>query len=97
MSQSNTPLLPAERELVGGIEADPVRFDAVALRILHLVEHELEHLANDSSGWQSLFRDPRDGRLWERSYDSSHMHGGGPPSLRVLDAHTAAERYGFES
>jgi hypothetical protein len=89
-------LSPEERELRGawvataaGVVADEVAQRIEALRRGHLVE-----VASDPSGWDTLYRDPDDGRLWELTYPSSGTHGGGAPCLRQLDAETARARYG---
>ncbi len=69
--------------------------DSELLRIRTLVSTELEHVAASSSGWEMLYRDPRDGRYWEKFYPNSEMHGGGPESLRVLDDKTIQQKYGI--
>ena len=46
-----------------------------------------------SAGWETLYRDPRDGRLWELTYPQSEMHGGGPRRLHVLSRDEAAAKY----
>ena len=51
-------------------------------------------LGGDASGWDVLFRDPTDGRLWELIYPQSEPHGGGPPQLRCLTADEARQKYG---
>src|SRR5438046_4413774 len=48
--------------------------DATEQRIQWLTTEKLERIANDSSGWETLYRDPRDGRLWELTYPRSEMH-----------------------
>lgn len=56
--------------------------DEAAKRIEWLIKHHLQEIGRDASGWNALYRDPFDGRLWELSYPSSEDHGGGPPQLR---------------
>jgi hypothetical protein len=68
--------------------------DSVCDAIDRLVSDHLEQVAKDKSGWYTLFRDRRDGQLWERSYPSSHLHGGGPPQLAKVSAGEAAKRFG---
>jgi Immunity protein 27 len=68
-----------------------------AQRIQWLIENRLQHLATDSSGWESLYRDPHDGRLWERTYPDSERHGGGPPRLHTLSRDDAASKYGLRA
>ena len=67
--------------------------DDACRRIEWLVEMQLERLAADPSGWETLYRDPRDGRLWEYTYPQSGMHGGGPPQLLVISPEVAATKY----
>ena len=90
------PLQPHETELSGAWLANGVHIagDAVCQRIKWLQEHHLKHLATDRSGWDRLYRDTRDGRLWELVYLHSEMHGGGPPTLRVLGREVAVGKYG---
>jgi hypothetical protein len=88
-------LTPTETELIRGWEMvdGRVRADATCERIEWLVSSYLEKIA--SSNWEALFRDPDDGRYWERTYSKSEMHGGGPPRLTVLSVEKAHAKYGF--
>jgi len=90
-------LTPDEIELRGSWIAESGRVikDDVAKRIEWLVEHSLRRLTTDSSGWDTLYRDPGDGRLWELIYPLSEMHGGGPPLLRNVSPEVARSRYGW--
>ena len=67
--------------------------DATEQRIEWLTTQKLERIANDSSGWEILYRDPRDGRLWELTYPRGEMHGGGPRRLRIISRDEAAVKY----
>ena len=67
--------------------------DAVCRRIEWLTAESLTELGRDSSGWDTLHVDSRDGRLWERTYPLSEMHGGGPPTLRLISREAAGERF----
>jgi Immunity protein 27 len=69
--------------------------DATCDRIELLIEGVLRHLADspECGAWESLFEDPADGRLWERTYPRGHMHGGGPPALRVIAPADARGKY----
>lgn len=89
-------LHPDETRLVGGIVADGSRVqrDAVSRRIYVLIDRNLVHLATREGGWSRLYRDPRDGRLWELTFPQGEIHGGGPPTLAVIDREAAAGRYG---
>jgi hypothetical protein len=88
-------LQPDEIVLSGNwlVEGGRVVADDVCRRIEWLVKSQLERLGRDSSGWDTLYRDPRDGRLWEHIYPQSHMHGGGPPQLKVISAESADAKY----
>ena len=47
--------------------------------------------------WQLLYRDPKDGRLWEQTSPQGEMHGGGPPRLAVISEEEARKRYTFSA
>jgi hypothetical protein len=87
---------PDETELVGRWQLinGRVRADATCERIEHLVSTQLIRLGSDASGWDELFRDPFDGRLWERTYPDSDSEGGGPPRLACISRDAALEKYG---
>lgn len=68
--------------------------DAVCERIEALVATCLTELGTDPSGWDTLFVDPRDGRLWERVYTESTSEGGGPPRLIHISVVAASSKYG---
>jgi hypothetical protein len=88
-------LRPDETLLEGEwiVSANGVVGGETCKRIEALTRDVLEHLANDSSGWESLFRDPADGRLWELYYPRGEMHGGGPPGLRNVSEPQARSKY----
>ena len=90
------PLSPDETVIEGHwVYGDgPPRADENCRRIEWLLECCLERLAMDSSGWETLYRDQNDRRLWELTYLQSWMHGGGPPTLRLLTTDQAREKYG---
>lgn len=67
--------------------------DAVCSRIDELIATHLEEVATDASGWEKLYRDPDDGRYWERTYPHGEMHGGGPPALVLLSIDEAIAKY----
>jgi hypothetical protein len=67
--------------------------DDVCREIESMIAHHLDEIGHDSSGWYTLFRDRRDGGLWERSYPLGHMHGGGPPQLASVTLAEARLRY----
>ncbi len=88
-------LAPHENALRGSwVEVGAqVQADSTCGRIEWLVTSRLERLKANPSGWTKLYRDPRDGRLWELSYPMSEMHGGGPPTLTVVTKDEARRRY----
>ena len=55
--------------------------DDTCRRIEVLVCGQLKELGRDPSGWDALYRDPEDGRLWELIYPNNELSGGGPPEL----------------
>jgi hypothetical protein len=87
---------PAETAIVGAwlVSRGRVHPDDSARRIDELRKSHLIELARSADGWDILFRDPCDRRLWELTYPSSEMHGGGPPALTVISPDTAATKYG---
>ena len=83
------------RELRGSwlVQNGKVVADAVCEEIDCLIARHLEKVCDDDTGWLTLFRDRRDGTLWERSYPDSGLQGGGPPRLAVIDLDAAKFRY----
>ena len=82
-----------ETELVGmwldlGMK---VTGDAVTDRVEWLTAERLEKLAENGAELAELYRDPRDGRFWEKILPFAS----GPPTLRCITAATAAARFGF--
>jgi hypothetical protein len=91
-------LAPDEQELAGSW-AEPGRgsvHDEVDRRILWLVSHRLTLLGVAEGGWCQLYRDPRDGRLWELTFPHGSLHGGGPRRLVHVEEAAARARYGIE-
>jgi hypothetical protein len=89
-------LAATETELVGQWHLRGTRIiaDDTCRRIEELVSKHLVLLGSDASGWDDLYRDPDDGRLWERTWPQSEMHGGGPPRLSCLPVDEALRKYG---
>ena len=83
----SSPIQPSETAILGQWVNLAGRFvpDECAMRIDDLISNFLVRVAERDGGWTTLYRDPHDGRLWELTYDDSQSHGGGPPSLRILD------------
>jgi hypothetical protein len=69
--------------------------DATWQRIDWLVQHQLLKIASGTSGWETLYRDPNDGRYWERTYPGSEAHGGGPPRLDFITMDEVKRKYGL--
>lgn len=92
----HSDLQPHESDLVGRwrLAGGRVEGDAVAARIDWLLRERLERRGDAGGGWEVLYRDPADGRLWELTYPQGHMHGGGPPRLRLLPPEAARAKYG---
>lgn len=67
--------------------------DETCERITEIVRLHLQKLGHDVSGWNVLYRDPNDGRLWELTYPQSELQGGGPPQLRCLTLNEAKKKY----
>jgi hypothetical protein len=89
------PPRPDESELLGeGLPGNEVSTGYITLRIYWLVSNHLQQVATDRSGWDTLYRDPDDGRLWELIYPFSHMQVGGPPRLKVISPENVREKYG---
>lgn len=92
---------PGEELITGKwiLEEGQVVADDACRRIGWLLTHCLQKVVTDSprwGAWESLFKDPSDGRYWERTYPSSEMHGGGPPQLRCLEDGEAKLKYGLD-
>jgi hypothetical protein len=65
--------------------------DEVCQRIERITRTCLECLASDSSGWDTSYREPCDGRLWGHTYPQSERHGGDTPQLKVVSPEAAAK------
>lgn len=92
-------LEPYETELVSGAEMSAGRRvpDLPARRIAWLIKFHLRELGVTDRGWSVLYRDPTDGRLWEKTYPKSYLQGGGPAVLRVISVEEARSRYGAKA
>jgi Immunity protein 27 len=87
-------LRPEETDLLGKWEVvgGNVIADTTSQRIRVLTTRYLEKVAG--GGWETLYRDPDDGRYWELTYPHGEMHGGGPPRLTYLSHEQAKAKYG---
>jgi hypothetical protein len=75
----------------GGMSAD-----ATSERIERLIAVHLKKVATDSSGWDTLYQDPQDGRYWELLYLQSELQGGGPPTLVHVEKDVIREKYDLD-
>jgi hypothetical protein len=93
-----TKLQPDEWLLTGKwlIEDGRPCRDLVCERIEWLIAHYLQKVAvsPESGAWETLYRDPDDGRYWERTYPQGYMHGGGPSQLKCVTSQEARKKYG---
>jgi hypothetical protein len=90
---ATSPLRHDESALIGRWEETPhgVVADDVTKRIQSLVANSLVKIAG--GGWETLYRDPNDQRLWELTYPHSGWHGGGPPALLNVTLDYASRKY----
>ncbi|MEK7854569.1 MAG: Imm27 family immunity protein [Acidobacteriota bacterium] len=86
-----------ESEIVGSwVAVDRhVVGDDLCKRIELLTKEFLEEIGISGEGgaWETLYRDPQDGRFWVRIYPQGDMHGGGPASLICLSEEEAKARF----
>ena len=98
MSAPPAPLQDDETLLVGSWAKEiGGRTDDVDARIFALVTGQLVAAGIAESGWDQLFRDPRDGRYWELTFPHGSLYGGGPRQLAVVASSIAAAKYGVTS
>lgn len=88
-------LQPSETLLIGKwiSKAGQTVADETCQRIETLFKNYLTEIGRDHSGWNVLYRDPSDNRLWELSYPDSGDEGGGPPQLRFMTREEAHQKY----
>jgi Immunity protein 27 len=91
-----TQLEEGEIELIGQwtVKGPRITGDANCQRIQRLISDYLVSLGADESGWDTLYRDPYSGKLWELSWPQSNLHSGGPPRLRLVSADDVRQKYG---
>lgn len=84
-----------ETALIGDWISDGknVKKNEVALRIDWLINNYLKRLCSDESGWDVLYFDPDNNRLWELTYPHSEQHGGGPAALIHITLEDARVKY----
>jgi Immunity protein 27 len=89
-------MIKSEEKLIQGswfLEGGKLKEDEICQRIRILVGQHLRKLGHDRSGWDVLFVDPADNRLWELTYPQSEVHGGGPPVLTWITKEQAKAKY----
>jgi len=86
---------PHEQEILGNwfLQNGKVIADESCKRIHQLVRDYLVFIKTDETGWDKLYREPQNGRYWEKVYLGSEAHGGGPPSLRHITHKDAHAKY----
>jgi hypothetical protein len=92
----NEKLKANEKQLIGSWVKvnDKIVGDSICSRIAYLTENYLEKIGYSEYGaWETLYRDPEDGRYWERIYPSGEQHGGGPAALISLSEVEAQSKY----
>ncbi len=72
---------------------DGLQLDDVSRRIERLTREALEPMSLSGDGWSALYRDPIDGRLWERTYPARDARGEGPPHLQTISQEKATAKY----
>ena len=90
-------LQPSETVVTGNwlIRNGRVYPDAAEERIEWLIANCLQKVKDSPNwgAWETLYKDPDDGRYWERTYPQSEMQGGGPRQLRLLSAEQVTQKY----
>jgi hypothetical protein len=88
---------PHETDLIGNWLDQMGRLvsDGVDLRIGRLIADQLQKIAvnQETGAWETLYRDPQDGRYWELTFPKGGMHGGGPRRLTHIAAAVATRKY----
>lgn len=86
-----------EKEIIGHwIVTDGIVVgDEACERVDALTSRYLEKLgvSPESGGWETLFRDPNDGRYRELTYPHGNWHGGGPAALFNFPEADARQKY----
>ena len=84
-----------ETEITGKwlISKGRIEEDEICQRIRDLTKGCLIEIGHDFSGWETLYRDPNDGRFWELTYPQNELQAGGPPQLLCLPENIAKTKY----
>jgi hypothetical protein len=86
-----------ENEIRGSwiIVGSSIEADQNCKRIEFLKENYLVQMSVSIDGWETLYKDPTDNRLWELSYPESELNGGGSPLLRIISIEDASKKFKF--
>ncbi len=86
-----------EKELAGNwiTDGDEIISDVTTERIEWIIANQFMQIAvsKEYGAWETLFRDRKSEKYWERTYPQSHLHGGGPPMLRRIPKAEAMAKY----
>jgi hypothetical protein len=93
-------LQPYETELIGNwiADANEIKKDDICKRIEWLIKNTLKKAgySKEYGAWEILYIDPEDGRYWVKTYPKSHMHGGGPPTLKNVPRDKAVKDFDLQ-
>lgn len=86
---------PDEVEIIGSwvMVNGRMTADETSHRIRSLIKTDLQHVATTKDGWEKLYLDAHDKRLWELTYPQGEMQGGGPQALLLISPEKAREKY----
>ena len=81
MKKEKLELKRHEREIIGHhfLYKGKMVADDQAVRVLRLTNEYLEYITDDETGWNTLYRDPNDGRYWEKSISKANTMAEGQP------------------
>jgi len=90
-------LLPSENKIVGSWvkQGKEVISDEACNRIKWLIKNSFSEIA--ILNWQAIYKDNSDGRYWLLDYPQSHLHGGGPPSIKCISNETVNKMNKFKN
>ncbi len=63
-------------------------------RAEQFLESSCHRIAEDSTGWEVLFREVDSTTFWIQSYPNSEVHGGGEMLVTEITEREARERFG---
>ena len=88
------PLQPNETLIEGKwlFDGNATKADENCKRIESLISHYFTQIG-DPKDWEVLYQDKQDNRFWVLYYPQGHMHGGGPPAIKVINHVQAKEQF----